>query len=110
MYVGVLLMYNLFMLNVTVTEARARLREVLEHVKAGEEVEFSQNGQVVAVLVHPSRLRRSTRTPNTLASEQLMASLNRLKQEKTQSSASLKTGRADKVVEELRLERDGWEG
>jgi prevent-host-death family protein len=103
-------MYNLFMLNVTVTEARARMREVLEHVKAGEEVEFSQNGQVVAVLVHPSRLRRPTRTPNTLASEQLMANFNRLKQEKLQSPASLKTGRADKPVKELRLERDGWDG
>ena len=103
-------MYNLFMLNVTVTEARARMREVLEHVKAGEEVEFSQNGQVVAVLVHPSRLRRPIRTPNTLASEQLMANFNRLKQEKSQPSASLKTGRSDELVEELRLERDGWKG
>jgi prevent-host-death family protein len=98
------------MLSVTVTEARARLREVLEHVKAGEDVKFSQNGQVVAVLVHPSKWRRPTRTPNTLASEQLMANLNRLKQEKSQPSASLQSGRSDKLVEELRLERDGWDG
>jgi prevent-host-death family protein len=97
------------MLNVTVTEARARLREVLEHVKAGEEVEFSQNGQVVAVLVHPSKLRRPIRTPNTLASEQLMANFNRLKQEKSTSPASLKPGRSDELAQELRLERDGWE-
>jgi prevent-host-death family protein len=97
------------MLNITVTEARARLREVLEHVKAGEEVEFSQNGQVVAVLVHPSKLRRPTRTPNTLASEQLMANFNRLKQEKSTSPASLKPGRSDELAQELRLERDGWE-
>jgi prevent-host-death family protein len=102
-------MYNLFMLNVTVTEARARMREVLEHVKAGEEVEFSQNGQVVAVLVHPSRLRRPIRTPNTLASEQLMANFNRLKKEKPQQSHNLQPGRADQLVKELRLERDGWE-
>jgi prevent-host-death family protein len=98
------------MLNVTVTEARARLREVLEHVKAGEEVEFSQNGQVVAVLVHPSRLRRPIRTPNTLASEQLMATFNRLKQEKPQHTDSLQPGRSDELVKELLLERDGWEG
>jgi prevent-host-death family protein len=96
------------MLNVTVTEARARLREVLEHVKAGEEVEFSQNGQVVAVLVHPSKLHRSTRTANTIASEALMANFNRLKKEKSPRPASLQTGRADELVTELRLERDGW--
>jgi prevent-host-death family protein len=98
------------MLSVTVTEARARMREVLEHVKTGEEVEFSQNGQVVAVLVHPSKWRRPVRTPNTLASEELMANFKRLKQEKTIPTMSLKKGRADQLVQELRLERDGWEG
>ena len=103
-------MYNDSMLSITVTEARARMREVLEHVKAGEEVEFSQNGQVVAVLVHPSKLRRQIRTPNTLASELLMANFNRLKQEKSQPSASLNPGRSNDLVKELRLERDGWKG
>ena len=110
LYVNVHLLYSSRMLNVTVTEARARMREVLEHVKAGEEVEFSQNGQVVAVLVHPSKLRRPIRTPNTLASEQLIANFNRLKQEKLQPTISLKKGRSEELIQELRLERDGWEG
>jgi prevent-host-death family protein len=102
-------MYNYIMLSVTVTQARARMREVLAHVKAGEEVEFSQNGQVVAVLVHPSRLHRPTRTPNTLAAEQLMATFNRLKQDKPQRLNSLQPGRSDELVKELQLERDGWD-
>ncbi len=110
LYIDVRLMYNFIMLSVTVTEARARMREVLAHVKAGEEVEFSQNGQVVAVLVHPSRLRRPTRTPNTLAAEQLMTTYNRLKQGKSQHFESLQSGRSEELVKELQLERDSWDG
>ena len=102
-------MYNANMLNVTVTEARARMREVLAHVKDGEEVEFSQNGQVVAVLVHPSRLRRPVRTPNTVAANELMATLNRAKREKLQQRVSLQPGRSDELVKELQTERDGWD-
>ena len=96
------------MLNVTVTEARARMREVLAHVKAGEEVELLQNGQVVAVLVHPSRLRCPVKTPNTLAADQLMAAFNNAKREKSQR-ASLQPNRANQLVKELRAERDGWD-
>jgi antitoxin (DNA-binding transcriptional repressor) of toxin-antitoxin stability system len=32
------------MLRLTVSEMRQRMRETLEHVKAGENVELSQNG------------------------------------------------------------------
>lgn len=93
------------MLSLTVTEVRARMREVLAHVKAGEEVEFSQNGQVVAVLVHPSRLRRP-RTPNTIAADELMAALHA---KKSQQRSSLPAGRSDELVKKLRAERDRWD-
>ena len=67
------------MLTMTVTEARARMREALEHVKEGYEVELSQNGQVIAVIVHPSKLHSRLRTANTLAAGVLLENLKRAK-------------------------------
>ena len=67
------------MLTMTVTEARARMREALEHVKEGQEVELSQNGQVIAVIVHPSKLHSRVRTNNTLAAGVLLENLKRAK-------------------------------
>lgn len=45
------------MSSVTVSEARAALREVLERVQAGEEVTITRHGQPVAVVVRPDLLR-----------------------------------------------------
>jgi len=44
----------------TVTDAQARLPELVDRVKTGEEVTLTQDGQTVAVLIHPDghRTRR----------------------------------------------------
>ena len=105
LYKNVQQMYTAVMLSVSVTEARARMREVLAYVKAGNDVEFSQNGQVVAVLVHPSKLRRVVKTANTQAAEGL---LNLLHQAQHKPRPSLKPNRAEQLVQELRAERDDW--
>ena len=94
------------MLNFTVTEVRARMREVLAYVKAGDDVEFSQNGQVVAVLVHPSKLRRPIKTANTQAAVELVNLLRQAKQNKTR--IGLPAGSAEALVQELRNQRDDW--
>jgi antitoxin (DNA-binding transcriptional repressor) of toxin-antitoxin stability system len=94
----------------TVTEARARMREALEHVKAGEEVELSQNGQVIAVLVHPSKLRSQVRTPNTIAAENFLENLKRARTERRPLKPVLSPAFAQELANDLRRERDSeWE-
>lgn len=46
------------MVKVTVREARARLRELLDRVAAGEEVVLTRRGKEVARLVPPQRKKR----------------------------------------------------
>jgi antitoxin (DNA-binding transcriptional repressor) of toxin-antitoxin stability system len=109
LYSNVHSMYNISML-MTVTEARARMREALEHVKAGEEVELSQNGQVIAVLVHPSKLRSQVRTPNTIAAENFLENLKRARTERRPLQPVLSPAFAEELANDLRRERDGeWE-
>ncbi|MFN0088726.1 MAG: type II toxin-antitoxin system Phd/YefM family antitoxin [Acidimicrobiales bacterium] len=43
--------------SLTVSEARARLPEVIERVLSGEEVVLTRHGQPVAVVVRPEALR-----------------------------------------------------
>ena len=100
------------MLTMTVTEARARMREALEHVKEGHEVELSQNGQVIAVIVHPSKLHSRLRTANTLAAGVL---LENLKRAKTISNGAgrrtikpvLSSERGADLEQDVRQQRDG---
>lgn len=100
-------MYDIFMLMMTVTEARARMREALEHVKAGEEVELSQNGQVIAVIVHPSKLRSRIRTPSTIATEALLENLKRARNERRPLKPMLSQAFAEELERDIRRERDG---
>jgi prevent-host-death family protein len=59
----------------TVTEARTRWRETLELVQAGEDIELTQRGQVVAVIVPASTSRSRIQTANTVAVDALLARL-----------------------------------
>lgn len=57
------LMYTFEMANISVSEARAALPEVLDRVLAGEEVTITRHGKAVAVVVRPDaiRVRRADR-------------------------------------------------
>ncbi len=98
------------MLTLTVTEARARMREALDRVKAGEDVELSQNGQVIAVLVNPAKLRSKLRTPNTVAADKLLENLKRARDERRPLTARLEAEFAEGLAAELRQHRDDMRG
>ena len=103
------------MLTMTVTEARARMREALEHVKAGQEVELSQNGQVIAVIVHPSKLQSRVRTTNTLAADAFLENLKRAKAlnagtERRTIKPVLSAERGADLEQDVRQQRDGTSG
>lgn len=98
---------QLVMARLTVTEARAQMREAIEKVKAGEEVEITQNGEVVAVWVHPSTRRPVVRTPATVAAARLHDELERARKSPLPTiKAGLNVERAEAWVREIRADRD----
>jgi len=82
------------------------MREALERVKQGEEIEITQNGEVVAVWLHPEKVRRRIRTPNTVAAQKLLEDLERGR-ENPERGEGLSAERAEALVRALRAERDG---
>jgi prevent-host-death family protein len=107
MYISV---YTTSMTSMTVTEVRARLREALEQVKAGEEVELSQNGQVIAVLVHPAKLQTRIRSTNTVAADALLEKLKRARSDRSTLEPVLTAAFAERLESDVRRDRDGDEG
>jgi prevent-host-death family protein len=87
---------------VTVSEARANLRALLEQVARGEEIVVTQHGAEVAVLVHPRRLR--ARRADALMTH--AADLRRRLDRAEPRGPGLVPGRADELVAELRADRD----
>jgi prevent-host-death family protein len=63
------------MVRLNITHLRTHLREAIEQVRAGEDIEIVQNGVVVAALVGPERLRPRIVTPNTRAAEALVTQM-----------------------------------
>ncbi len=97
------------MLTMTVTEARARLREALERVRDGENIELSQNGQVVAVIVHPDKIRATVRTTNTMTAQDRLEKLRTMRAAPV-ARQGISPERADALVNELHKARDeDWE-
>ena len=92
------------MMTISVSELRTNLRAVLERVKRGEEVRLTQNGEVVAAVLHPDTLRWRVRTPNTLAAERLLQELDGLLEPLPEPVLSQVEG--DAFIAELREARD----
>ena len=92
------------MMTISVSELRANLRMVLERVKRGEEVQLTQNGEVVAAVLHPDKLRWRAKTPNTLAAERLLGELDAPLEPLPEPSLSQAEG--DARVAEVREARD----
>jgi prevent-host-death family protein len=70
-----ILAYNQTMPRITLTQARRRWPETLELVQAGEDVELTRRGEVVAVIVPASTSRSRIQTANTVAADGLLARL-----------------------------------
>jgi prevent-host-death family protein len=58
-------MYTLLMVELSLSQARARLPELLDRVAAGEEVHISRHGRALAVLINHDRWMK-TRTHDVL--------------------------------------------
>lgn len=64
------------MTQLNVSHLRAHLKETLTRVAGGERIEITQEGRVVAVLLHPEHVRAATRTPSLDAAQELQAKLH----------------------------------
>jgi prevent-host-death family protein len=94
------------MTEMTATEARAGLPQILDRVEAGEEVAITRHGRVVAVVVRPDSLRvRRTSEANAILSSvrELMAQARRTP---LSSIPGLSGARAEELVAEVRADRD----
>lgn len=89
----------------TVSEARAALPRVLERVLAGEEVTLTRNGEPVAVVVHPSRLRTRRADQALSAAERVRDLLDRAALTELSTTTGLTQERADALVAAVRRDR-----
>lgn len=83
------------------------MREALERVKKGEEIQLTQNGEVVAVWLHPSSLKLRVRSPNTVAAEALAEELASLRKARPPlATPGIGEERAEELIRQIRADRD----
>lgn len=100
MYIDV----QLSMATITVSTARQTLPTQLDRVEAGEEIEITRHGRVVAVLVSPERLRGGRAAEVWDAADHLGELLRRARGEQLRPAA-LTPERAEELVESVRHSR-----
>ncbi|MDO5502242.1 MAG: type II toxin-antitoxin system prevent-host-death family antitoxin [Actinomycetia bacterium] len=89
------------MSSITVSAARQTLPAQLDRVAAGEEVEITRHGRVVAVLISPSRLRHRRAHETIAAADRLGARLEQAREEPLRAGA-LTPERAEELVASVR--------
>lgn len=95
----------LYMTQLSVSEARARLPEVLDRVADGDEVTITRHGQPVGVVVRPDTLR-TRRAEATIGQARQVGDLLSTAGQQPLASASLSAERADELVRAVREARD----
>jgi antitoxin (DNA-binding transcriptional repressor) of toxin-antitoxin stability system len=94
-------------MKLTVIEAQRRWLEIIERVRSGEEVEISEDGVVIGLLIRPNPFRTRVRTATIIAAEDTLSVLNALRSEPTkQSVQGISPERAESLTRALREERD----
>jgi prevent-host-death family protein len=95
------------MASMSVSDLRAQLRNAMERVEAGEEIEITRDGRVAAVLVHPSRLRHIARTRALRGAERLRQQLEEARRKPwPPTGPGLSTEYADELIRWIRAGRD----
>lgn len=93
------------MTQLSVSEARARLPEILDRVADGDEVTITRHGQPVAVIVRPDALR-TRRAEATIRQARQVGDLLAAAGQQPLASAGLSAERADELVRAVREARD----
>lgn len=93
------------MAHLNVSEARARLPEVLDRVAAGEEITITRHGDPVAVVLRPDAVR-PRRAQETIERSREIGALVAAARERPLTSAALAVARAEELVAAVRADRD----
>jgi prevent-host-death family protein len=93
------------MSDLTVSEARARLPELLDRVAEGEEITITRHGRAVAVVVQPDSLR-FRRAEATIRRSREIGQLLAMSRDQPLAPAEVSQQRADELVRALRDARD----
>ncbi|MGL5864985.1 MAG: type II toxin-antitoxin system Phd/YefM family antitoxin [Dermatophilaceae bacterium] len=94
------------MTTMAVSEMRRRLREAVDLARAGEDVNLTVHGEVVAVLTHPEALRSRRRTPAVDQAGDVVARLHRARDVTGPVRTGIARRRATAQVAEIRTGRD----
>ncbi len=89
----------------TVSQARAALPEILERVRAGEEVTLTRHGVAVAVVVRPDVLRSRRAEGILQAAARIGEALDQARHTPISSRPSMTPERADELVADVRAGR-----
>ncbi len=98
-------MYNLLMVMMSASEARAALPDLLSRVEGGEEVTITRHGRAVAVLVRPDALR-SRRAHAALDGAERIHQLLAEAASVTPVGTGLTEARAEELIAQIRVGRD----
>lgn len=93
------------MRKLAVSQARAALPQILDHVLAGEEVTLTRHGSPVAVIVRPDTLQVRRADQAFSAAERIRDLVEQAKARPLRSHPALSTRRADELVGDIRASR-----
>lgn len=89
----------------TVTEARAALPEILERVKAGEEITLTRHGEPVAIVVRPDTLRTRRADAALAGAARIHEALEQARARPLPSEGTLDADYADSLIAEVHASR-----
>jgi prevent-host-death family protein len=93
-------------MRISVSEARAKLPELLDRVGTGEEVTLTRHGVAVAVLIRPDSLRVRRAEGALRKAAELHTMMVESRGKPLSSQGVMSAQRADELVAEIRRDRD----
>ncbi len=91
---------------ITVTEARARLPELLDRVEKGEEFTITRHGQPVAEMTRPDRVGNPRTAQVRAEARELRRQLEEARHKPLPEGRGLSTAFAEDLIAEARAGRD----
>jgi prevent-host-death family protein len=90
---------------IPVSRARAQLPQLLDRVRAGEEITLTRHGEPVVVLVRPDALRSRRTSAATETAVRLSEALDAARSAPVPTTG-LSATRAEELISEIRADRD----
>lgn len=91
---------------ITITEARARLPELLDRVEKGEVFTITRHGQPVAEMTHPSRVGNPRTAAVRAEARELRQQLEEARHKPLPEGPGLSIAFAEDLIAEVRAGRD----